>query len=481
MKVDVIASEQHYLDHMLPIFECLPTRLQGHVFPLAPTPRKPLFDHVAMVAGWQDVVTLKGRAKMIYVEHGCGQAYLGDEKMATLPGYSGGAERHPRDVIGYICPSETVAARWSAPAVAVGCPRIDLWHEYMRCGGMPTTGAVEGHVREALHQMAEAQGPADLTRDDAPDGAGAVRSTHREAWAGRLLDLAGLSTMEQLRAVSSRQEDATGPSGGVASPSRDVADVGSRSHMSQQRRDMRRRGGVRAPEMREPTSLGGRDPSGQSDAVIQDGAGSPVSTGALLHGGEHVRNPERQAAVSSMSSSASVVGISFHWECVLGPEMRSARGHYWHAMPEILRSIRDQGFEPLGHAHPRDVAAQQRWADLGVPFTKSADDVFALASMLIMDNSSLMYEFASLRRPVIALNAPWYRRNVEHGLRFWSHVPGIQVDSPEELLKLDLLSHLTKDPARALRNAAVAEAYAFTDGGAAPRAAAWITQLLDSR
>ncbi|HQZ35299.1 MAG TPA: hypothetical protein PK020_12815, partial [Ilumatobacteraceae bacterium] len=120
MKVDVIASEQHYLDHMLPIFECLPTRLQGHVFPLAPTPRKPLFDHVAMVAGWQDVVTLKGRAKMIYVEHGCGQAYLGDEKMATLPGYSGGAERHPRDVIGYICPSETVAARWSAPAVAVG-------------------------------------------------------------------------------------------------------------------------------------------------------------------------------------------------------------------------------------------------------------------------------------------------------------------------------------------------------------------------
>lgn len=32
MKVDLIASEFWYRDHMLPIFECLPTRLQGHVF-----------------------------------------------------------------------------------------------------------------------------------------------------------------------------------------------------------------------------------------------------------------------------------------------------------------------------------------------------------------------------------------------------------------------------------------------------------------
>jgi hypothetical protein len=317
MKVDLIASEFWYRDHMLPIFECLPTRLQGHVFPLAPTPRKPLFDHVAMVAGWQDVVTLKGRAKMIYVEHGCGQAYLGDEKMATLPGYSGGAERHPRDVIGYICPSETVAARWSAPAVAVGCPKMSAY-------------------------------------------------------------------------------------------------------------------------------------GGEQNGKLRIG---PLAA-----------------------------CLAFHWDCRLGPEMRSAFDHYRPRLAVIADSMRDQGFIPYAHSHPRwNGFLDALFVACGFEVLATDRDVFDKADMLIMDNSSLMYEFASLRRPVIALNAPWYRRDVEHGLRFWSHVPGVQVDSPEQLLELDLLSHLTKDPARALRNAAVAEAYASTDGGAAQRAAAWITQLLDSR
>lgn len=302
---------------MLPIFECLHTRLQGHVFPLAPTPRKPLFDHVAMVAGWQDVVTLKGRAKMIYVEHGCGQAYLGDEKMATLPGYSGGAERHPRDVIGYICPSETVAQRWGAPAVAVGCPKMSAY-------------------------------------------------------------------------------------------------------------------------------------GGEQNGKLRIG---PLAA-----------------------------CLAFHWDCRLGPEMRSAFDHYRPRLAVIADSMRDQGFIPYAHSHPRwNGFLDALFVACGFEVLATDRDVFDKADMLIMDNSSLMYEFASLRRPVIALNAPWYRRDVEHGLRFWSHVPGVQVDSPEQLLELDLLSHLTKDPARALRNAAVAEAYASTDGGAAQRAAAWITQLLDSR
>ena len=174
--------------------------------------------------------------------------------------------------------------------------------------------------------------------------------------------------------------------------------------------------------------------------------------------------------------------LAFHWDCRLGPEMRSAFDHYRPRLAVIADSMRDQGFIPYAHSHPRwNGFLDALFVACGFEVLATDRDVFDKADMLIMDNSSLMYEFASLRRPVIALNAPWYRRDVEHGLRFWSHVPGVQVDSPEQLLELDLLSHLTKDPARALRNAAVAEAYASTDGGAAQRAAAWITQLLDSR
>jgi len=315
VKVDLIASMRHYKDHMLPIFEALPERLRGHVHPVGEQVRRPLFNHIAMVAGWQDVEQLGHRAKMIYVEHGAGQAYLGDEKMATLPGYSGGGARH-RNVIGYICPSATVAARWNAPAVAVGCPKMDPW----------------------------------------------FRS----------------------------------------------------------------------------------DP------------GRPMGRG---------------------------VCIAFHWDCRLGPEMRSAFDHYKAHLPEIAASWRAHGFPFVyGHAHPRwGGALDEHFKAAGFEVLTTDGQVFMNADVLVMDNSSLMYEFASLGKPVVALNAPWYRRDVEHGMRFWSHVPGREVDGPEELLELDLLSHVTTDPLRDYRRAVVGEVYAFTDGSSAERAAAWITQLVDAR
>lgn len=128
MKVDLVYSLPHYFDHALPVWEHLPEELKGDVHPLRDTVMPPARGRAALVAGWQDVQPLRGITPMIYIEHGAGQTYAGDMKTAALPGYSasGGARHH--GVMGFIAPNRTVAARWkSAPAVAVGCPKLDKY------------------------------------------------------------------------------------------------------------------------------------------------------------------------------------------------------------------------------------------------------------------------------------------------------------------------------------------------------------------
>jgi glycosyltransferase involved in cell wall biosynthesis len=107
------------------------------------------------------------------------------------------------------------------------------------------------------------------------------------------------------------------------------------------------------------------------------------------------------------------------------------------------------------------------------------DRVLSEADLLVVDNSSCAFEMAAIGKPVVLLNLPSYRRDVEHGLRFWSHPPGIQVDHPSELA--DAICLALKDPPahRAIRARAVAEAYAYVDGHASERAATAIMEALN--
>jgi hypothetical protein len=125
--------------------------------------------------------------------------------------------------------------------------------------------------------------------------------------------------------------------------------------------------------------------------------------------------------------------------------------------------------------HPRDGGAYHRarharieWIEVGAMYQR--------ADLLIADNTSLMYEMAHLGRSVIALNAPWFRRDVEHGLRFWSHVPGIQMESPADLMAFEAYAYTVRDEGAELRNAAALEAYDAerADGMAGVRAAEWL-------
>lgn len=166
-----------------------------------------------------------------------------------------------------------------------------------------------------------------------------------------------------------------------------------------------------------------------------------------------------------------VVAFTFHWDCALVPETRSAWAHYERAMPAIVAELRGAGWSVVGHSHPRwKSALARRWHELGVPYVASLEEVMETADVLVADNTSALYEFAATGRPVVALNAPWYRRDVEHGLRFWSHVPGVQADDPSMVAAAVRAAAADHPSIREKREAVVAHVYGTLDGHATQRA-----------
>ena len=200
---------------------------------------------------------------------------------------------------------------------------------------------------------------------------------------------------------------------------------------------------------------------------VEHGAGQSyegITNGSdrYYHGGEHPSNVvgyigPRQDVIDAwgrpgfaagspicdpyeLFSPERVCAISFHWNGSLPhkvgvPEAGTALQHYLDHLGMIVAELELDGWEVLGHRHPRFNHMTSVWRNLGV---READavEVRRRAQLLIVDNSSFAFELAYTRRQVVSLNCPEYRRDVEHGLRFWSHVPGVAVDGPDELLDL---------------------------------------------
>jgi len=116
-----------------------------------------------------------------------------------------------------------------------------------------------------------------------------------------------------------------------------------------------------------------------------------------------------------------VVAFTWHWTPAYScPERRPALPFWEAALTPLIAALAAHGVRPLGHAHPRAWAALRPvYSALDVDAAPYLDDVFDIADLLVADNTSAAYEFAALGRPVVLLDAPWYRRDVEHGLRFW--------------------------------------------------------------
>lgn len=175
-----------------------------------------------------------------------------------------------------------------------------------------------------------------------------------------------------------------------------------------------------------------------------------------------------------------VVAVTFHAdtriEGYLLPELRSAYSHYFDGLAALAEAFPGA----IGHAHPRLFGRIRKSLErAGLEPVAEFAEVLDRASALAVDNSSCLFEFASTGRPVVVLDAPWYRADVSHGLRFWTWADiGPRIGDPADLPDAFRLALCDPDPYPAVRAACVAEVYAHTDGRAAERAVAAIRSVL---
>lgn len=171
------------------------------------------------------------------------------------------------------------------------------------------------------------------------------------------------------------------------------------------------------------------------------------------------------------------VALTFHWDCELLPETRSAAPHYLPHIADLIEWSLGR-VTLLGHGHPRAYGKLAKtWRTFHVERHAEQRSIFEQASVLVGDNTSALYEFAALGRPVVVLNAPWYRRNVHHGLRFWDAIPGEQVDDPRWLPHAIERAIQHPEATAEHRQHATAQVYAAVDGRAAERAATAIEEV----
>lgn len=195
--------------------------------------------------------------------------------------------------------------------------------------------------------------------------------------------------------------------------------------------------------------------------------GSRTPYDLLLAPGAHVVDPSAAQIVTIGCSAAaghdSGIGdrtrmaISFHWDCGVSPEAGSS---FW----EYLPHLEDQASQIGGllvHAHPliQDDVFEQlngRWSLVPCP---DFDQVLDQAAVYAVDNSSTLFEFAALDRPVVVLNAARYRRSARHGKRFWEWADiGLNVDDPSQLAAT-MKQSLGEDPQGDRRRTIVGECY----------------------
>ena len=140
--------------------------------------------------------------------------------------------------------------------------------------------------------------------------------------------------------------------------------------------------------------------------------------------------PNRVSVAATVDRASPVVAVSFHWNGYKCPEWRSAFDWYKRAVIDLAREV-----TVIGHAHPRRKDLRAWYESHGIEYVPDFDDVLRRADIYACDNSSTLFEFASTGRPVIVLNAPWYRLEADHGLRFWSSSRvGVNVNEPADLV-----------------------------------------------
>jgi len=128
------------------------------------------------------------------------------------------------------------------------------------------------------------------------------------------------------------------------------------------------------------------------------------------------------------------VTISFHWDgSRVAPEAGNAFRHYKGLLPILAK---ESGFNLIAHGHPRNLETMRKtYENLGIEVVPDFIEMMNRTDVLINDSSSIVYLFLVTGNPVILLNAPWFRKDVNFGLRFWDHTDiGEQVEKTDQVL-----------------------------------------------
>jgi CDP-glycerol glycerophosphotransferase (TagB/SpsB family) len=205
-----------------------------------------------------------------------------------------------------------------------------------------------------------------------------------------------------------------------------------------------------------------------------------------------IGTPKLDAVISEQLSVASdqlsvisgkrkpVVCISFHWNgSRVAPEAGNAFKHYRDVLPALARSRK---FKLIGHGHPKAMSyLQGEYEQAGIEVVTDFREVMRRADVYVNDASSTLYEFCVTGKPVVILNAPWFRRNVKFGIRWWEYTDiGPQVNEPEQLK--GTIEHVLANPDeyRTQRERMINDLYPFL-GKSARRAAKAIYQFCGER
>lgn len=172
-----------------------------------------------------------------------------------------------------------------------------------------------------------------------------------------------------------------------------------------------------------------------------------------------------------------LVVVSFHWDCKVAPETRSAFNEYSKILPTLLDA---QEYRFALHSHPRQKALVKEFASKnGIPFIEHFDEVMERAHIYCIDNSSTLFEFAATDRPVVVINSKHYRRGINHGLRFWDLADiGVNCDRPDDLHVSILDAIADRLTQRQARWKAVSKVYTVPLGQATQAATDAIIEIL---
>lgn len=156
-----------------------------------------------------------------------------------------------------------------------------------------------------------------------------------------------------------------------------------------------------------------------------------------------------------------IITFMFHWQCHISIEAGTALDEYLPILEEASALLYSAGLQPAVVLHPRWNGTMDQWfAERGfMTFSNGVDGALWHSTIIVADNTSAMFEAAYNDVPVIVLNHPTWRRDVEHGKRFWEWADvGVQADNRGEFFDA-LEATLGFDPQRARRREIAALAY----------------------